>query len=100
MATEHGLPFRTLSALHAYLGLRGENSTSAAHQALALIYHDLLQRAAALSYLDGFRVMAVLLIVVTPFVWIMKKPQFKSSALPPRASAVNSPSSSGPLIAE
>lgn len=45
---------------------------------MALIYRDLLQRAAALSYLDGFRVMAILLLVAIPFVWIMKKPEFKS----------------------
>lgn len=78
MATEHRLPFRTLSALQAYLGHQGENSTSAAHQAVAVIYHELLQRAEALSYLDGFRIMAFLLIIAIPFVWIMRKPQFKS----------------------
>ncbi|HEY6338816.1 MAG TPA: DHA2 family efflux MFS transporter permease subunit [Candidatus Sulfotelmatobacter sp.] len=78
MATENGLPFRTFSGLQAYLSRQGENSSSAAHQALALIYHELLQRAATLSYVDGFRVMAVLLIATVPFVWIMKKPQFKS----------------------
>ena len=78
MSNQRRLPFRTLSALQAYLGRRGENSVSAAHSSMALIYHDLLQRAAALSYLDGFLVMAILLIVVIPFVWIMKKPQFKS----------------------
>jgi DHA2 family multidrug resistance protein len=78
MANEHGLPFRTFSALQAYLGRQGENSTTAGHQAVAAVYHALLQRAAALSYLDGFRVMAVLLVVAIPFVWIMKKPRFKS----------------------
>lgn len=30
-------------------------------QSLALTYHQLLQMASALSYLDGFRVMTVLL---------------------------------------
>jgi hypothetical protein len=43
-----------------------------------MIYRELLRSAAALSYLDGFRVMAVLLFLTVPFVWIMKKPQFKS----------------------
>ncbi|MGA9980027.1 MAG: DHA2 family efflux MFS transporter permease subunit [Candidatus Sulfotelmatobacter sp.] len=81
MATEHGLPFTTLSALQKFLGQQGENSTAAGHQALALIYNQLLQRAAALSYLDGFRVMAVLLLIAIPFVWIMRKPQFKSHPL-------------------
>jgi len=40
--------------------------------------HRLLEHAAALSYLDGFRVMAALLFAAAPFVWIMKKPHFKS----------------------
>jgi MFS transporter, DHA2 family, multidrug resistance protein len=78
MATEHGLPFRTLSALQAYLEQHGENSASAAHQALAVLYHELLERAATLSYLDGFRIMALLLIIAIPFVWIMRKPHFAS----------------------
>jgi len=56
----------------------GQNASLAAHRTLALIYHQLLQQASALSYLDGFRVMAVLLLVTVPFVWVMRKPRFKS----------------------
>lgn len=41
-----------------------------------------LRALAALSHLDGFRVMAILLLVAIPFVWIMKK--FKS---PPQEQA-------------
>ncbi|HEX5433147.1 MAG TPA: DHA2 family efflux MFS transporter permease subunit [Candidatus Angelobacter sp.] len=78
MATERGLPSLTLSALEAYLRRHGMNSVTAAHQAMALIYGELVRSAQALSYLDGFRVMAVLLVLTVPFVWIMKKPQFKS----------------------
>lgn len=66
MSAQPYLPLHTLSALQAYLGRQGQNSVMAGHQALALIYHDLLQRAAALSYLDGFRVMALLLLVAVP----------------------------------
>ncbi|MGA8868814.1 MAG: DHA2 family efflux MFS transporter permease subunit [Candidatus Sulfotelmatobacter sp.] len=77
MARQHGLPFTTLKELQAYLGQRGENLGSAAHQALGLLYHQLLQQASALSYLDGFRVMAVLLLITAPFVWIMRKPHFE-----------------------
>ncbi|HZQ20257.1 MAG TPA: DHA2 family efflux MFS transporter permease subunit [Terriglobales bacterium] len=80
MSTAHHLPFNTLAGLRAYLERHGQNSVSAGREALGLIYHVLLQRASALSYLDGFRVMALLLIVAVPFVWIMKKPQFKAHA--------------------
>ena len=78
MSNHPQLPLHTLSALRAYLERQGENTTTAGHQAFAMIYRTLLQRSSALSYLDGFRVMALLLFVAVPFVWIMKKPQFKS----------------------
>jgi hypothetical protein len=64
--------------LQAFLGHEGTNSVSARSEALNLIYRQLLQKAAALSYLDGFRIMAFLLLAAIPFVCIMKKPQFKS----------------------
>jgi MFS transporter, DHA2 family, multidrug resistance protein len=77
MAHEHGLPFTTMKGLQAYLGQQGENLHSAGHQAMGLLYQQMLQQASALSYLDGFRVMAVLLLVAAPFVWIMRKPHFE-----------------------
>ncbi|HZY61237.1 MAG TPA: DHA2 family efflux MFS transporter permease subunit [Edaphobacter sp.] len=64
-----------LTRLQASLGGGTGQST---HLEMALLYHRLLQHASALSYLDGFRVMAGLLFAATPFVWIMKKPHFKS----------------------
>jgi len=76
MAQEHGLPAQVLSGLQAYLGHAGANSVSASHQALGMMYRQLLQQASAMSYLDGFRVMAVLLLITVPFVWIMRKPRF------------------------
>lgn len=67
-----------LSRLQGHFGRQGESAARAAHTAAALVYQRLLHAASALSYLDGFRVMAVLLVVTLPFVWIMRKPQFKS----------------------
>jgi len=66
---------------HLLLRLRGALGPSAAggrHTEMGLLYHQLLEHAAALSYMDGFRVMAALLFAAAPFVWIMKKPHFKS----------------------
>ena len=68
-----------ISELQNFLGHQGGSSGPMAHQALAMIYRRILQSAAALSYLDGFRIMAVLLFATIPFVWIMRKPKFKSS---------------------
>jgi MFS transporter, DHA2 family, multidrug resistance protein len=78
MGLEPGLLRNARAGLEGYLTQRGESHVHAAHQALGLIYQRLLQDASALSYLDGFRVIAVLLILTVPFVWIMRKPQFKS----------------------
>jgi len=64
-----------LARLQASLGGGGGGAT---HREMALLYHQLQRHAAALSYLDGFRVMAALLFAAAPFVWIMKKPHFKS----------------------
>lgn len=77
-AQEHGLPARMLAQLEAYLRPQSGSSAGAVHQATALIYEQLLKHASALSYLDGFRVMAVLFFLTIPFVWIMKKPVYHS----------------------
>jgi MFS transporter, DHA2 family, multidrug resistance protein len=81
MGQQHQIPSQALSGLQAFLRHAGENSVAAAHQAMGLLYQESLRAASALSYLDGFRLMAVLLLAAVPFVWIMKKPRFK----PPNA---------------
>ena len=80
LAEHPNLLARALSGLQGHLFQQGQNAPSAAHQALGMVYGDVLARASALSYLDGFRVMAVLMLIAAPFVWIMKKPQFKNPA--------------------
>jgi MFS transporter, DHA2 family, multidrug resistance protein len=77
MAQQQPLPSQAFSALQTYLRHAGDNRVAAAHQSMALVYQQLLRTASALGYLDGFRVMAVLLLVAVPLVWIMKKPRFK-----------------------
>jgi MFS transporter, DHA2 family, multidrug resistance protein len=82
-AGEPGLLSRSLSQLQGVLTRNGEGPVRGGHQALALVYHQVLQEAAALSYLDGFRGMAIVLFIAIPFVWIMKKPHIR----PPEARA-------------
>jgi|GEM_PF-7105807 len=55
----------------------GDAKHLADRQALATIYHEVLRQAAVMSYLDGFRVLAIILLTATPFIWIMRKPRFK-----------------------
>jgi MFS transporter, DHA2 family, multidrug resistance protein len=77
-AGEHGLPARVVAQLKGFMQPQGGGSTGAAHKAMGMIYQKLLAHASALSYLDGFRVMAFLLFFTIPFVWIMKKPVYHS----------------------
>lgn len=65
------------SGMQAYLFQHGDAAARASKQALAGIYSDVLRHASLMSYLDGFRVLAVLLLIAAPFIWIMKKPHFK-----------------------
>jgi len=78
MGMRRDLLSRAAAAIQAYLGHQGGGVTRAAHEALALIYGRMLQEASVMSYLDGFRILAVLLLLGAPYVWIMKKPQFKT----------------------
>src|SRR6185437_4711284 len=81
-AGEHGLPARVVAQLKSFMQPPGASSTGAAHKAMGMIYQKLLAHASALSYLDGFRVMAFLLFFTIPFVWIMKKPVYHSETAP------------------
>ena len=84
LAAETGRQPGTLATLRAaiarYLAEHGESLTHATQQALSGIYNQVLREASLMSYLDGFRVLALLLLIAAPFVWIMRKPQFKKSA--------------------
>ncbi|MGC1106208.1 MAG: DHA2 family efflux MFS transporter permease subunit [Candidatus Acidiferrales bacterium] len=65
------------AAMQSYLLQHGDAAARAAQQALAGIYAQVLRQASLMSYLDGFRALAVLLVIAAPFIWIMKKPHFK-----------------------
>ena len=70
---------RAYAGLQGYLVQHGEAIARAGRLALESIYAEVMREASVMSYLDGFRVMAALLIAAIPFVWIMKKPQFKTA---------------------
>lgn len=65
----------------------GSSATDAARQAFALLYRLTLQQAAVLSYLDAFRILSVLFLVVAPIVWAMRKPHYKVESQPAPSSA-------------
>jgi DHA2 family multidrug resistance protein len=66
------------SGMQHYLTEHGAALAQASRLALESLYAGVLREASVMSYLDGFRIMATLLVTAIPFVWIMKKPQFKA----------------------
>ncbi|HEY7790625.1 MAG TPA: DHA2 family efflux MFS transporter permease subunit [Vicinamibacterales bacterium] len=68
---------QAVAELQHYLAAQGQALTHAGTEAFAGIYGEVVREAVAMSYLDGFRVMAALLAAAIPFVWIMKKPHYE-----------------------
>ncbi|HVA95870.1 MAG TPA: DHA2 family efflux MFS transporter permease subunit [Candidatus Dormibacteraeota bacterium] len=65
-------------ALQKMFQRHGANIVTAGQDALAGIYQMMLHQAVAMSYLDGFRVLGVVFVLVSPLVWLMHKPVFKA----------------------
>ena len=63
-----------LGQIHQRLAQHGGAFSGAGRQALQLLYDMVLKQAAVLSYLDAFRVLTVLFVLVSPLVWLMRKP--------------------------
>ena len=70
-----------LGALHAGLAaglLRaGSSLAQAGRQAWGLLHLEILRQATVLSYLDAFRLLAILFVLVAPLVWLMRQPRFE-----------------------
>lgn len=65
------------AAIQAHLHHAGMSLSLAGQQAWAVIYGAVERQAAVLSYLDEFRLLALMFLLVAPLVWVMKKPRFK-----------------------
>jgi MFS transporter, DHA2 family, multidrug resistance protein len=65
-------------ALQNHFFRHGMDLSQASSQALAGLYQMVLHQASAMSYLDGFRMLGVVFILVSPVVWLMHKPVFKT----------------------
>ncbi len=69
-----------LERLSAELVQGGSSAGHAAAQALAMVSGLLNRQAAAMSYLDAFRVLALLMLLTAPLVWVMRRPKASRSA--------------------
>ncbi len=64
-----------LAALKARFMAQGVDAYTATRQAMAMLYGTLRQQAALLSYRDEFYLLAILFLLISPLVWIMRKPR-------------------------
>ncbi|MGE5242733.1 MAG: DHA2 family efflux MFS transporter permease subunit [Betaproteobacteria bacterium] len=53
---------------------RGAPPGVASHQALGVMYRQMLQQAMLMSFVDMFYVLGIMFLVVTPIVWLMRRP--------------------------
>jgi MFS transporter, DHA2 family, multidrug resistance protein len=67
-----------LSALQSRFVRQGSDLATASQQALEQVYSMVRHQASVLSYLDSFRLLALLFLAVAPLVWLMRKPHFKT----------------------
>ena len=61
--------------------LKGASTADAARKAYGLIYAVVSRQANMLAYLDDFRLLAVVILVMVPFVFLMRKPRPNKGAL-------------------
>ena len=62
------------SALARLLAGHGAGPAAASRGALRMLYQEVQRSSTVLSYLDGFRIIAILLALASPLVWLMRKP--------------------------
>jgi DHA2 family multidrug resistance protein len=71
---------QAMDQITGFLQHSGTDHITARHRAGALIYRTMQQQAALLSYVDVFRIMGALFLLVIPLVFLMKRPHHASSA--------------------
>lgn len=69
----------TLHALGSAVGTMGGAAADATREQLALVYAQVQQQAALLSFVELFYGLGIMFLLVTPLVWIMKRPQAGAS---------------------
>ncbi len=69
-----------LATMRADFIRHGANAVLAGREALALLYRLTLDQAAALSYMDAFRLLGVMFVIVSPFVWLMHRSDHDSAS--------------------
>ena len=66
---------RFLEGIQGALVARGSNPVAAAHQAYGAIWGMVLRQASMISFVDTFRVMGIVFLLVIPLLFLMKRPR-------------------------
>ncbi len=85
---EHVNPYsletqQRLGQLRAAMMASGSDATTAARRAAALVFYNVEQQAAMLSFIDVFRLLGVIFLLTLPLVLIMKSPRVGRPGEPP-----------------
>ena len=82
--TPYSAPYRDLvQSLQQHFLTQAGSAVDALHQAQAMIYRTIQQQAQLLSFVDDFRLLALVFAVLVPFVAIMRKPKTAPGQEPP-----------------
>jgi DHA2 family multidrug resistance protein len=83
LLNEHINPYdpatqQMLSAIKAAMMARGADAFTATQQAYAAVSGMVMRQAAMLSFLDVFRVLGIVFVIMTPAMFIMRKPEMSA----------------------
>jgi len=103
---EHILPgqpraWAALQQFTQYFALRGADPVTASHQAYRALYGQLQQQATMLSFVEAFKIMGLVFLVMIPLVALLKDPkknQTLQRAPQPKADAIQSQESHAEMI--
>jgi DHA2 family multidrug resistance protein len=80
VAASDGLVQSTLHGLQSRLMLAGSDPVSAQHQALGVIYQNLMQQASLLAYVDNFRLLGFLSLLCIPIALLFQRVRKQNSS--------------------
>ncbi len=69
-----------LGSLGHRLATQGVNQAVAGHEALGLVAGVISRQATLLSFLDTFRLLALLFLAISPLIWLMRKPRHSADS--------------------
>lgn len=73
---------QTLESLRAGLMARGADAATATKQAYAAVFGTIEQQASMLSFLDTFRLLAIVFIAILPLLLLMRRPKARGGGMP------------------